>query len=59
MRTRDNDQLVIPNEKLVSDTDPQLHDPERGRWPRSPLSALSPDLRALVESLKAEGKKCS
>ena len=58
IRTRDNDRLVVPNEKLASDT-------IRNSTIRSPLTlaevtVLVPagaDLREVVESLKAEGEE--
>jgi small-conductance mechanosensitive channel len=58
IRTRDNDQLVVPNEKLASDT-------IRNSTIRSESSLAEvtievpagPDLRAVVESLKAEGEE--
>jgi small-conductance mechanosensitive channel len=58
IRTRDNDRLVVPNEKLASDT-------IRNSTIRSPLSLVevtvevpaSADLRKVVESLKADGEE--
>ena len=58
IRTRDNDQFVVPNEKLASDT-------IRNSTIRSESSlaevtievAAGPDLRDVVESLKAEGEE--
>src|SRR3954452_6367077 len=57
IRTRDNDRLVVPNEKLASDT-------IRNSTIRSESSLAEvtievpagPDLRELVESLKVEGE---
>ena len=58
IRTRDNDRLVVPNEKLASDT-------IRNSTIRSPLTLAEvtvqvpagADLREVVESLKAEGEE--
>jgi small conductance mechanosensitive channel len=58
IRTRDNDRLVVPNEKLASDT-------IRNSTIRSPLTLAevtvqvpaSADLRQVVESLKADGEE--
>jgi small conductance mechanosensitive channel len=58
LRTRDNDRLVVPNEKLASDT-------IRNSTIRSPLTlaevtvqvSASADLRQVVESLKADGEE--
>ena len=58
IRTRDNDRLVVPNEKLASDT-------IRNSTIRSESSLAEvtiqvpagPDLRDVVESLKAEGEE--
>ena len=58
LRTRDNDRLVVPNEKLASDT-------IRNSTIRSPLTLAevtvqvpaSADLRNVVESLKADGEE--
>lgn len=58
LRTRDNDRLVVPNEKLASDT-------IRNSTIRSPLTLAevtvqvpaSADLRQVVESLKADGEE--
>jgi small conductance mechanosensitive channel len=58
IRTRDNDRLVVPNEKLASDT-------IRNSTIRSPLTLAevtvqvpaSADLRKAVESLKADGEE--
>jgi small conductance mechanosensitive channel len=58
IRTRDNDRLVVPNEKLASDT-------IRNSTIRSPLTLAevtvqvpaSADLRKVVESLKADGEE--
>jgi small conductance mechanosensitive channel len=58
IRTRDNDRLVVPNEKLASDT-------IRNSTIRSPLTLAevtvqvpaSADLRHVVESLKADGEE--
>jgi small-conductance mechanosensitive channel len=58
IRTRDNDRLVVPNEKLASDT-------IRNSTIRSPLTLaevtvqvpVSADLRKVVESLKVDGEE--
>jgi small conductance mechanosensitive channel len=58
IRTRDNDRLVVPNEKLASDT-------IRNSTIRSPLTLAevtvqvpaSADLRQVLESLKVEGEE--
>jgi small conductance mechanosensitive channel len=58
IRTRDNDRLVVPNEKLASDT-------IRNSTIRSPLSLAevtvqvpaSADLQKVVESLKVDGEE--
>jgi small conductance mechanosensitive channel len=58
IRTRDNDRLVVPNEKLASDT-------IRNSTIRSPLTLAevtvqvpaSVDLRKVVEALKADGEE--
>jgi small-conductance mechanosensitive channel len=58
IRTRDNDRLVVPNEKLASDT-------IRNSTIRSPLTLAevtvqvpaSADLRQVVESLQADGEE--
>jgi small-conductance mechanosensitive channel len=58
IRTRDNDRLVVPNEKLASDT-------IRNSTIRSPLTLAevtvqvpaSADLRKVVESLKVDGEE--
>jgi small conductance mechanosensitive channel len=58
IRTRDNDRLVVPNEKLASDT-------IRNSTIRSPLTLAevtvqvpaSADLRQVVDSLKADGEE--
>ena len=58
IRTRDNDRLVVPNEKLASDT-------IRNSTIRSPLTLAevtvqvpaSADLRQVVESLKRDGEE--
>ena len=58
IRTRDNDRLVVPNEKLASDT-------IRNSTIRSPLTLVevtvqvpvSADLRQVVESLQADGEE--
>ena len=58
LRTRDNDRLVVPNEKLASDT-------IRNSTIRSPLTLAevtvqvpaSSDLRQVVESLKGDGEE--
>jgi small conductance mechanosensitive channel len=58
IRTRDNDRLVVPNEKLASDT-------IRNSTIRSPLSLAEvsvkvpadADLRQVVESLQGEGEE--
>ena len=58
IRTRDNDRLVVPNEKLASDT-------IRNSTIRSPLTLvevtvqvpMSADLRHVVESLQADGEE--
>jgi small conductance mechanosensitive channel len=58
IRTRDNDRLVVPNEKLASDT-------IRNSTIRSPLTLAevtvqvpaSADLQKVVESLKVDGEE--
>jgi small conductance mechanosensitive channel len=58
IRTRDNDRLVVPNEKLASDT-------IRNSTIRSPLTVAevtvqvpaSADLRQVLESLKGDGEE--
>lgn len=58
IRTRDNDRLVVPNEKLASDT--IRNSTIRSAETRAEVTIqvpAGPDLRKVLESLKAEGEE--